>query len=438
MKRALYSQLQQWKTSPRRKPLLLQGARQVGKTWLLKQFGTKEFSELLYLNFEETPELDALFQGNLQIERILEALIAFSGKKIVPGETLLFLDEIQMSPRAITSLKYFCEQLPELHVAAAGSLLGVSVGKESAFPVGKVNFLHLYPLSFNEFLTAVGEEQLAELLTEKSDFTQLSDLLHSKLDELFRKFLYVGGMPEVVKYYADERDFTGVRDIQNEILEAYSRDFSKYASPAESIKITEIWRAIPSQLAKENKKFRFGEIRKGSRSSQYASAIEWLHKAGLIQIVYHITTPKLPLSGYVDDNKMKLLMLDTGLLGAVLRLSSRMIITPEALFKEYNGAFIENAVGCELAIQNNRELYYWTSKRAAEVDYIVATERGAIIPLEVKSGLHRNIASLRSYGNTYTPEWLYRISPRNFTEDGDFRNMPLYGVSNLNQMLNLE
>ncbi len=431
MKRELYKDLIKWKESGRRKPLLLQGARQVGKTWLLKEFGKNEFSNLVYVNFEETPELSSLFEGNLQTDRIIEALNAFSGQKIVPGKTLLFMDEIQISPRAITSLKYFCEQQPELHVVAAGSLLGVSIGKESSFPVGKVNFMHLYPLSFQEFLTAVGEAVLADQLASKVDFSSIPELIHTKLDELFRKYLFVGGMPEAVLYYVEERDFVGVRTIQNEILESYSRDFSKYATTSESIRISEVWRTIPSQLAKENKKFKFSDIQKGSRFTQYASAIEWLHKAGLIQIVYNITTPKLPLSGYIEENKMKLLLLDTGLLGALLKIHSRLIISPDELFQEFNGAFVENVVGCELAIQSERELYYWTSGNSAEVDYIVGTQNGEVIPLEVKSGLHRNIKSLRSYAEKFTPQWIYRISPRNFTQDNDFRNIPLYAVSNL-------
>jgi len=435
MKRVLYNELIQWKKSGRRKPLLLQGARQVGKTWILKEFGNNEFSNLVYINFEETPTLNDLFEGNIDIPRIVESLNAFTAQLITPGETLLFLDEIQMSPRAITALKYFCEQLPELHVVAAGSLLGVSVGVASSFPVGKVNFKHLYPLSFNEFLNAVGETAMVELLTSKDDFTALPEILHRKLDELFRKYLFIGGMPEVVSFFLETPDFVAVREIQNEILEAYSRDFSKYASHSESVKISEVWRTIPVQLAKENKKFTFSDIKKGSRHAHYSSAIEWLHKAGLIQIVSHISVPKIPLSGYCDEKKMKLLLLDTGLLGALLRVHSKSIISPDELFKEYNGAFIENVVGCELATQCNRELYYWTSKSSAEVDYIITTDLGNIVPLEVKSGLHRNIKSLRSYAEKYQPKKIYRISPRNYTKDDDFINIPLYSVSLIKEFL---
>ncbi len=438
MERSAYKDLVSWKCSNRRKPLLLQGARQVGKTWLLKKFGENEFSNLVYVNFEETPALNDLFAGNLDIPRIVELLNAFTGAHIIPGKTLLFLDEIQMSPRAITALKYFCEQLPQLHIVAAGSLLGVSVGTHSSFPVGKVNFMNLYPLTFEEFLNAVGESSLALEISIKQDFNSLPDLLHNKLDELFRKYLFVGGMPEVVSYYITEREFTGVREIQNEILESYSRDFSKYASSSESIKISEIWRTIPSQLTKENKKFTFSDIRKGSRHSQYSSAIQWLHKAGLIQIITHVSVPKLPLSGYVEEKKMKLLLLDTGLLGAMLKIHSRSIISPDELFKEYNGAFIENVVGCELAAQCNGELYYWSSNNSAEVDYIVATEENKILPLEVKSGMHRNLKSIRSYADKYAPNWLFRISPRNFTESDDFRNIPLYCVSHILHFLNVK
>ncbi|MCP4154090.1 MAG: ATP-binding protein [bacterium] len=429
MKRHLYKRLQTWKSNPHRKPLLLQGARQVGKTYLLKKFAETEYRDCAYFNFEQNPELDTLFESSLNPEHLLQSLAAYQGRKIHPSDTLIIFDEIQASPRAITSLKYFCEEAPQYHIAAAGSLLGVSVGKTSGFPVGKVNFMTLYPMNFFEYLTAVGEELLLELLEKNSAMHPLPEPFHEKLTRIFKYYLYIGGMPEVVQDYIVNKDIQKVREIQSEILNAYERDFSKYSSPDEAIRVSDVWRSIPLQLARENKKFKYGDVKKGGRSSRFDTAIEWLRKAGLIHIIGNLKTPKIPMAGYADRTKFKIYMLDTGLLGALLSLPSRAIIIGDSLFSQYNGAFIENYTAVELTNQiKTGEIFYWTSKSDAEVDFVFSIGEN-IVPLEVKSGLSRRKKSLRVYAEKYQPASVYRASPRNFTRDGDFTNIPLYAVS---------
>lgn len=341
--------------------------------------------------------------------------------------SLLFFDEIQLCPKAITSLKYFHEKRPHIHIAAASSLLGVSLGKESSFPVGKVNFKTLYPLNFQEFLMALSESALLDILTGLKEIKPISDIIHKRLLSLYQKYLFIGGMPEVVEYYRENRDYAGVREIQNEILEAYQRDFSKYATVQESIKIIELWRTVPGILSKENKKFTFSAIKKGSRLAEYRAAIEWLQGAGLIHLAYNCKKAALPLSGYSENNKFKIYLADTGLFGAMLNIHSKVLIENDKIFSEYNGAFVENFTANELVSSGMKSLYYWTSKSDAEVDFLLDFEN-IILPLEVKSGLNRNIKSLRSYADKYSPKFIFRTSPRNFTNDGDFVNIPVYSI----------
>ena len=429
MKRTNYQDLLLWKNQTNRKPLLVQGARQVGKTYLVKEFARKEYKDFAYFNFEETPQLASIFASSLEPQVLLELLSAFWGRKIQKDHTLIFFDEIQESPRALTSLKYFFEQAPEYSVISAGSLLGVAIGKTSSFPVGKVNFLTLYPMSFFEYLAAMGEESLLELLLKKKDYSSLAEAFHDKLLRHLRYYLYVGGMPEVVAAYSSSRDIAVARSIQQEILNAFERDFSKHTSAAEAIKNSEVWRSIPRQLAKENKKFIYGDVKKGARSSRYESAAEWLRKAGLIHLSYHLETPKQPLSGYAENDKFKIYLLDPGLLGAMLNIPSRMIVEGDRLFSEYFGAFVENYVANELTRLNFVDrLYYWTSKSDAEVDFIISRSDG-IFPLEVKSGQSRHAKSLRVYSQKYSPPYIYRTSTRNFTKDNDFIHLPLYAVA---------
>ncbi|MCP4220312.1 MAG: ATP-binding protein [bacterium] len=429
MKRLLYEQLLEWKANPSRKPLLLQGARQVGKTYLLEEFADREYQDCAYFNFEKTPELGPLFENSLAPDLLLESLGAFIGRRISPGTTLVIFDEIQAFPRAITSLKYFCEDAPQYHVVAAGSLLGVSVGKTTSFPVGKVNFMTLYPMNFFEYLLANNEDVLLEYLQKINTGQAPAEPVHDKLMRLFKYYLYIGGMPEVVREYVANKDIGRVREIQAEILSAYERDFLKYSSPTEAVRVAEVWRSIPFQLARENKKFKYGDVKKGSRASRYETAIGWLRKAGLIYVIRNLKTPKLPLPGYCDLDKFKIYMLDPGLLGAMLAVSSQAIIIGDRLFSEYNGAFIENYAACELVNQKTADtIFYWTSKSDAEVHFVF-TVGEKIVPLEVKSGSSRRKKSLRVYAEKYNPSCVYRSSPRNFTRDGDFINIPLYALS---------
>jgi predicted AAA+ superfamily ATPase len=426
VKRILYENLIKWKEQRVRKPLLLQGARQVGKTYLLKEFGSNEYENYAYFNFEETPDLKSLFSSTLDPKVIVELLSAFLGEKIRPNSTLIIMDEIQEFPRALTSLKYFCEQAPEYHITAAGSLLGVSVGKTSSFPVGKVNFMTLYPMSFFEYLISQGEKMLIDLVVKNTKWNSLPEVFHEKLLRFFKFYLFLGGMPEVVNNYIENQDIKTVRKIQKEILKAYERDFSKYTTASESIRISEVWLSIPSQLAKENKKFKYSDIIKGGRASRFESAIEWLRKAGLIYTVYNIKTAKLPLGGYADRGKFKLFMVDTGLLGAKLDISSQIIIEGNKLFSEYNGAFIENYVATELIRRGFEDLFYWSSNGEAEVDFVVTCNE-KILPVEVKSGYSRKTKSLKIFSEKFNPKYRYRFSPRNYIQDNDFINIPLYG-----------
>ncbi len=428
MKRQLYKQLIKWKNKPKRKPLILQGARQVGKTYLVSQFGNKEYQQFIYLNFEQTPELSSLFLDDLIPENIIENISLYLGKRIDHVNTLLFFDEIQVAPYVLTSLKYFYEQAPEYHIIAAGSLLGVRVGKTISFPVGKVNFLQMYPMNFREYLAALGEEPLAQKIATLDTIQAFPEVIHNKLLKHYKLYLYIGGMPEVVKSYIETRDISEVRLIQQELLEAYKRYFSKYTDKHQAVKTAELWQSIPYQLAKENKKFKYSDVRKKARASTFEQTIEWLKGAGLINIAYNISTPKLPLSGYADYSKFKIYLLDTGLLGAMLNLSSKMIIEPEAIFKEYNGAFIENYVAQELIAQEISTLFYWTSKSDAEVDFIIE-KNNQILPLEVKSGTNLNLKSLQSYAAKYKPAYVFRTSPRNFVKSNNFINIPLYAIS---------
>ena len=427
MHRSAYQQLIAWKKSPSRKPLLVQGARQVGKTYLLREFGQKEYGDCAYFNFEESSALSSLFESDLNPANVLQALGTYRGRAINAQSTLVFFDEIQTCPRALTSLKYFCEQAPQYHVVAAGSLLGVSVGKVSSFPVGKINFLNLYPLSFLEFLQATGNESLSTLLNENVLSAPLATLLHEKLLELLRRYLFLGGMPEVVQAYLKTGDFGAVRTIQKEILKAYERDFSKYTTPTQAVRVAEIWRSIPAHLARENKKFKYSDVRKGGRATQFESAVEWLRSAGLIYASLNVTTAKLPLAGYEEHSHFKVYICDCGLLGAMVNIPAESIVLGDTMFCEYNGAFIENFVATELARKNEGTLHYWISEGIAEVDFLVVQNQ-MILPLEVKSGLNRNLKSLRLYADKFKTPRIYRTSPRNYDCHPDFLNIPLYAI----------
>jgi len=433
MKRKAYEYLLSWKNNRTRKPLLLQGARQVGKTYLVNEFAQKEYSQYHYFNFEKTPDLTSIFKGSLDPDQIITKLSLYKEEKINSNETLIFFDEIQVCPEAIISLKYFCESAPKYHIIAAGSLLGVSTGIGRSFPVGKVNFMTLFPMSFTEFLAAFGNNMLSDLILD-GKYDDIHEVIHIKLVEKLKLYLFLGGMPEVLQSYLDEKDIVKSRNIQKDILKAYKNDFSKYSDSSQSIKTADVWDSIPYRLSKENKKFKFSDAKKNARSSSHEISITWLKNAGLIYPAYNISVPKLPLSGYSDRSKFKIYMLDTGLLGAILGLTSDIILKPDELFSEYNGAFIESFVASELMNSGSDELYYWTSEGKAEVDFIIRYDN-RIFPIEVKSGTSRNLKSLRVYEKLYKPEKVIRISPRIYSREKEFINFPLYGVAGLEKML---
>jgi uncharacterized protein len=431
MKRVAFDQLLDWKNSPDRKPLLLQGARQVGKTYIINEFGKIAYKDFVHLNFEKIPSYSTIFANGLIPEKIIENINLLLGRKIVAENTLIFFDEIQACPEGLTSLKYFCEDAPEVHIIAAGSLLGVSIGTSGSFPVGKVNFLTLYPMSFAEYLVATGNELLAEKLQTPEN---LAEALHDKANDLLKMYFLIGGMPEVVADYLKNKDIKRVRKIQKDILAAYQRDFSKYTDPGQAIKVAEVWDSIPYQLAKENKKFKYNDVKHKARASHYEQSIEWLKNAGLVHIVCQIRAAKLPIAGYADHEKFKIYLLDTGLLGAMLNLSSDIILQPTQLFLEYNGAFVENYTCLELKKVQENKLYYWTSDADAEVDFVFQHEND-IYPLEAKSGTNRNTKSLKSYADKFAPKLQLRASPRNFVQVGEFINLPLYGLLGLRAVL---
>jgi len=348
VQRLALQQLQEWQRSPLRKPLILQGARQTGKTYLVTEFAKQSYENFVYCNFEENLAFSSMFDKNLDPALLIENLNLYHGTSIKPEKTLIIFDEIQVSQRAITSLKYFNEKANQYHIIAAGSLLGVSIGQNSSFPVGKVDFMDLYPLNFLEYLIALGESGLADLLINKKDFLPLAEPIHEKLTNFFRTFLFIGGMPEVVSNYIEQKDIELAQKIQSLIIQSYNNDFSKYAEPNESIRISNVWQSIPFQLAKENKKFTLADIESGARLSRYELAFEWLRKAGLIYLAYNTTTGKAPIKSYINSKKFKLYYLDTGLLTACLKAPPEIAAVVDSLYTEFKGALIENYVAKEL------------------------------------------------------------------------------------------
>lgn len=433
MDRRLFTELEAWKVKSKRKPLILMGARQVGKTYLLQAFGRSKYQTSVYLNFEDSPGLKKLFDDSLDPQIILRNISIETGAEIVPGRTLLIFDEVQECPNALNSLKYFCESAGEYHVCAAGSLLGVKLMHTKGFPVGKVDFLHLHPLGFFEFLGAVGETKLYKHLEEQNEIVPISEFLHEKLLRLFKTYMFVGGMPEAVAEYVDSEDFSNVREIHQAILNAYSLDFAKHAPKEHLMKITQVWDSIPGQLAKENKKFIYTVIRKGARAREYEQAVQWLLEAGLIHKVHNVSTPKLPLEAYAIFEFFKIYLLDIGLLGAMSNLPPKAVIDGNALFQEFRGALVENYVAQEL-VRSRYGLYYWTSAGRAELDFLLQQE-DQIYPLEVKSGNSGKKKSLRVFSEQHNPNLLIRTSPMNLKKDGKVLNCPLYLLSRLSRYL---
>ena len=428
MNRQAIEQLCEWKNSNRRKPLIIRGARQVGKTWLMKEFGRQEFKNVVYVNFDSNQDIARLFSGDLDISRLLSGLEIFSKSKITPQNTLLIFDEVQEAPRALTSLKYFCEEAPEYAIVSAGSLLGVAMHQGTSFPVGKVDFLDLYPMSFTEFLNATGDEQLVELL-QKSDW-QLITALRDRFIEQLRLYYYIGGMPEAVQSYLDERDVFKVREIQKRILDAYEQDFSKHAPANVVARIRMVWQSIPSQLAKENRDFVYGSLRKGARAKDFELAIQWLKDCGLVDQVIRLSKPALPLPAYAD-NGFKMFLLDVGLLGAMSGLDAQTLLKGNELFSEFKGALTEQYVAQQLRSELGLSPFYWSAERAtAEVDFLFQQGMN-IYPLEVKAEENLKAKSLKVYFDKYQPKLAIRSSMSDYRQERWLLNLPLYAISRL-------
>jgi predicted AAA+ superfamily ATPase len=418
--------LKVWKESRFRKPLILRGARQVGKTWLLNEFGRSSYSQTVYVNFEETPTLKTLFQTDYDIERIITVLQIYAKTTIDADNTLIVFDEIQAAEGGITSLKYFCENAPQYHVIAAGSLLGMGLHSHISYPVGKVDFMDLRPLSYREFLISLGEANLADALKAR-DWSVIG-IFAEKLKEYLRYYLYVGGMPEVVDAFVGTRDWQAVRRIQNRLLLSYEGDFSKHA-PREIVpRIRMVWQSIPSQLAKENKKFVYGVIREGARAKDFELAIQWLVDCGLLLKSHRVSKPGLPLSAYQDLSVFKLFLHDVGLLGAMAGLDVRTIIEGNDIFEEFKGAMTEQYVMQQLRLDSERYIGYWTNDRStSEVDFVVQDD-GRIIPIEVKSGENLRSKSFKLFCEKYRPEVAIRTSLTDYHKESWMTNVPLYAI----------
>ena len=432
MKRIAYEGLLKWKSKQNRKPLLIKGARQVGKTWLMKEFGKNEYESVAYINFEKATQLANLFEADFDIPRILRSVQLITGIVPKPGETLIIFDEIQSVKRGLLSLKYFYEDAPEYHIIAAGSLLGLSIHKDDSFPVGKVDFLELYPLSYEEFIVALGKNSLLDALHRRD--WELTKAFKSNYIELLKQYYYIGGMPEVVKSFIQNNDYNEVREIQNSILESYNNDFSKH-SPIEIVpRIKMIWNSIPSQLAKENRKFIYGAVKSGGRAKEFEVAIMWLEDAGLIHKISRVSNASLPLEGFVDIGAFKLFMVDIGLLGAKSGLDAKTIIEGNTIFGQYKGALTEQYVLQQLKCSTGIEIYYWSSEQGiAEIDFLIQTG-GKVIPIEVKAQENLKAKSLKSFRDKFHPELSIRTSMSDFREEETLTNLPLYGISLINSL----
>lgn len=429
MYRYAIENLDKWKNSKNRKPLIIEGARQVGKTWIMKEFGKKSYNKTVYINFDSNVQMAELFSIDLNVERIIMGLELYAGHKINPSDTLIIFDEVQEVPKALSSLKYFYENAPEYHIVCAGSLLGIALHEGTSFPVGKVDFLKLYPLSFKEFLMAIGLERFAELL-DKKDYDMIKSFKQTYIDAL-KQYYYVGGMPEVVASFADEKDFNEARKIQKRILTAYEQDFSKHAPKEIVPKIRMLWNSIPSQLAKENKKFIYGLIREGARAKEYETAIMWLSDCGLVHKVSRINAPNIPLKAYEDLKAFKLFIVDIGLLGAMVGLNQRTLLNGNELFTEFKGALTEQYVMQQLAVNQDLGVYYYTNDRnTCEVDFIVDNGDN-IIPLEVKAEINLKAKSLKTYREKFTPEISIRSSMADYSEEVGLINLPLYAIQGI-------
>jgi predicted AAA+ superfamily ATPase len=420
-----------WKNSPNHMPLIIKGARQVGKTWLMQEFGKTQYKKVAYVSFDSNPRLDILFQKDLNVKRLIDGLNIEVGFNITPKDTLIIFDEIQENPLALTSLKYFCENAPEYDIVAAGSLLGVAHHKGTGFPVGKVEYLNLYPLSFKEFLLAMNENQILEII-DKNDF-EMQKVFKERIIDLLRRYCYVGGMPKAVLSFAQQQDYNLVRKIQKNILSDYEGDFSKHIPPEQVERTRLLWNAIPSQLIKENKKCVYGKIKQGARAKDFEIALNWLIDSGLVHKVSRVTEPNMPLKAYEDVSAYKLFLLDVGLLGAMNDLDSRSLLENDKLFNDYNGAITEQYVLQEFKNLGDLPVFYWASNRA-ELDFLIQHQNN-IIPVEAKATINLQAKSLKSFRQKYNPKISLRTSLADYEENNGLFNIPLYDIGNVKEII---
>ena len=429
MYRIAIEKLYKWKNSKRRKPLIIEGARQVGKTWLMKEFGEQAYADTVYINFDSNSRMADLFSADLDTDRLIMGLELYAGRKINPENTLLIFDEVQEVPRALASLKYFYENAPQYHIVCAGSLLGIALHQGTSFPVGKVDFLKLYPLSFSEFLMATGNERFAELL-KKQDYEMITSFKQTYIDAL-KHYYFVGGMPEAVQSFAESKDFNEVRAIQKRILAAYEQDFSKHAPNEIVPKIRMLWNSIPSQLARENKKFIYGLVREGGRAREYETAIMWLSDCGLVHRVSRVNAAGIPLKAYEDLKAFKLFIVDVGLLGCMTGLRQRTLLDGDDLFVEFKGALTEQYVCQQLKTIEDLGVYYYTNDRGScEIDFVVDTGE-QIVPIEVKAETNLRAKSLKTYRERFEPELSVRTSMADYKKEDWLLNLPLYAIENI-------
>ena len=429
MYRIAIEKLYKWKNSKRRKPLIIEGARQVGKTWLMKEFGKQAYADTVYINFDSNSRMADLFSADLDTDRLIMGLELYAGRKINPDNTLLIFDEVQEVPRALASLKYFYENAPQYHIVCAGSLLGIALHQGTSFPVGKVDFLKLYPLSFSEFLMATGNERFAELL-KKQDYEMITSFKQTYIDAL-KHYYFVGGMPEAVQSFAESKDFNEVRAIQKRILAAYEQDFSKHAPNEIVPKIRMLWNSIPSQLARENKKFIYGLVREGGRAREYETAIMWLSDCGLVHKVSRVNAAGIPLKAYEDLKAFKLFIVDVGLLGCMTGLRQRTLLDGDDLFVEFKGALTEQYVCQQLKTIDDLGIYYYTNDRGScEIDFVVDTGE-QIVPIEVKAETNLRAKSLKTYRERFEPELSVRTSMADYKKEDWLLNLPLYAIENI-------
>lgn len=426
MRRKIYQQLLKWKENKDRKPLMLLGARQVGKTWIMQHFGEREYKKVAYVNCDDEPRMKQLFDLDYNMERILMALQAITSVKVTPGDTLIILDEIQEIPRGLHSLKYFCEKAPEYHVMVAGSLLGVTLGKGESFPVGKVDMLSMYPMDYEEFLEATGNEGWIDILHSKD--WALIDMMMPKMVELLRQYYFVGGMPGVVSKFVENADLQQVRTLQQAILDAYGRDISKHTSASESTRIRQVLSSLPAQLAKENKKFIYGAIRKGSRAKDFELAIQWLLDAGIIYKVNRIKEPKVPLKFYEDFDAFKLFLLDCGLLACMSAAPIDQMLVGDNVFTEFKGMFTEQYVLQQLKVIGFTPYYWSNSKTPSEIDFVIQKD-SRVIPIEVKAEENVRARSLSQFVKDNRGLKGLRISMKGYVDQEWMENIPLVGIN---------